>query len=169
MVTTIGIDPHKATHTAVAIDESETVLGELTVPADRAQTRTLLEWAQQVDGDGRTWAVEAAGGLGYLLAQQLVASGERVVDVPPVLASRVRVLGSGRSDKNDPNDALSGGGGCSPPAETGRGPVGRTTARFCRCWRNATSSSPVSAPRRSVGPCGVDPAQTGWNEPMALS
>jgi hypothetical protein len=30
MVTTIGIDPHKATHTAVAIDESETVLGELT-------------------------------------------------------------------------------------------------------------------------------------------
>jgi hypothetical protein len=107
MVTTIGIDPHKATHTAVAIDESESVLGELTVPADRAQTRTLLEWAQQVDGDGRVWAVEAAGGLGYLLSQQLVASGERVVDVPPVLASRVRVLGSGRSDKNDPNDALS--------------------------------------------------------------
>ena len=34
MVTTIGIDPHKATHTAVAIDEAETVLGELTVPAD---------------------------------------------------------------------------------------------------------------------------------------
>ena len=34
MVTTIGIDPHKATHTAVAIDETETVLGELTIPAD---------------------------------------------------------------------------------------------------------------------------------------
>ena len=28
MVTTIGIDPHKATHTAVAIDDDETVLGE---------------------------------------------------------------------------------------------------------------------------------------------
>ncbi len=28
-------------------------------------------------------------------------------DVPPVLASRVRVLGSGRSQKNDPNDARS--------------------------------------------------------------
>lgn len=107
MVTTIGVDPHKATHTAVAIDESEVVLGEVTVPADRTQTRTLIDWAEQVDGDGRVWAVEAAGGLGYLLSQQLVASGERVVDVPPVLASRVRVLGSGRSDKNDPNDALS--------------------------------------------------------------
>ena len=107
MVTTIGIDPHKATHTAVAIDESEVVLGEITLPADRSQTKTLIDWADRVDGGGRIWAVEAAGGLGYLLSQQLVASGERVVDVPPVLASRVRVLGSGRSDKNDPNDALS--------------------------------------------------------------
>jgi len=107
MVTTIGIDPHKATHTAVAINETETVLGELTVPADRSQTKTLLDWAQNLDGDGRVWAIEAAGGLGFLLSQQLVAHGEHVVDVPPVLASRVRLLGSGRSDKNDPNDARS--------------------------------------------------------------
>jgi Transposase/Transposase IS116/IS110/IS902 family len=91
----------------VANDESEVVLGEITLPADRSQTKTPIDWADRVDGDGRIWAVEAAGGLGYLLYQQLVASGERVVDVPPVLASRVRVLGSGRSDKNDPNDALS--------------------------------------------------------------
>jgi transposase len=107
MVTTIGIDPHKATHTAVAIDETESVLGEITLSADRYQTKTLLEWAQNLDGDGRVWAVEAAGGLGYLLSQQLVAHGEPVVDVPPVLASRVRVLSSGKSDKNDPNDARS--------------------------------------------------------------
>ena len=108
MVTTIGIDPHKATHTAVAIDESETVLSEITVPADRYQTARLLDWAGKVDGDGgRRWAVEAAGGLGHLLSQQLVARGEQVVDVPAVLASRVRVLSSGRSDKNDPNDARS--------------------------------------------------------------
>ena len=107
MVTTIGIDPHKATHTAVAINETETILGELTVPADRSQTKTLLDWAENLDGDGRVWAVEAAGGLGYLLSQQLVARGEQVVDVPPVLASRVRVLSSGKSDKNDPNDARS--------------------------------------------------------------
>jgi transposase len=107
MVTTIGIDPHKATHTAVAINETETILGEITIPADCSQTKTLLDWAQNLDGDGRLWAVEAAGGLGYLLSQQLVASGEQVVDVPPVLASRVRLLGSGRSDKNDPNDARS--------------------------------------------------------------
>jgi len=108
MVTTIGIDPHKATHTAVAIDDSETVLGELTVPADRYQIARLLDWAGNVDGDSsRVWAVESAGGLGYLLSQQLVAHGEHVIDVPAVLASRVRVLSSGKSDKNDPNDARS--------------------------------------------------------------
>ena len=107
MVTTIGIDPHKATHTAVAIDETEAVLGEITVAADRNQTARLVEWASHLDGDGRRWAVEAAGGLGYLLSQRLVTRGEPVVDVPAVLASRVRVLSSGHSDKNDPNDARS--------------------------------------------------------------
>ena len=108
MVTTIGIDPHKATHTAVAIDESEMVLGEITIDADRHQMSRLLGWADNVNGhSSRVWAVEAAGGLGYLLSQQLVARGEHVVDVPAVLASRVRVLSSGRSDKNDPNDARS--------------------------------------------------------------
>jgi len=91
----------------VAINETETVLGEVTIPADRDQTKTLLDWASGLDGDDRVWAVEAAGGLGYLLSQQPIASGEQVVDVPPVLASRVRLLGSGRSDKNDPNDARS--------------------------------------------------------------
>jgi transposase len=53
------------------------------------------------------WAVESAAGLGRLLAQQLVAAGERVIDVPPTLAARVRLLGSSKSSKNDPNDALS--------------------------------------------------------------
>ena len=105
MVTTIGIDPHKATHTAVAIDEFETVLSEFTVAAGRYQAKRLIGWASELNGDGRRWAVESAGGLGYLLAQQLVAGGEHVVDVPAVLASRVRVLSSGRSNKNDPNDA----------------------------------------------------------------
>ena len=99
----IGIDPHKATHTAVAIDGNENIVDELRVRASNVQTRLLTEWAEQFDDT--QWAVESARGLGYLLAQQLVAAGETVFDVPPTLASRVRVLGSGRSQKNDPNDA----------------------------------------------------------------
>lgn len=104
-MTMIGIDPHKQTHTAVAIDDHEVVLDEFKLRASSAQADRLREWAARFDGC--EWAVESANGLGYLLARQLVAAGETVFDVPPVLASRVRVLGSGRSQKNDPNDARS--------------------------------------------------------------
>ena len=48
-----------------------------------------------------------AGGLGYLLARQLVAAGELVLDVQPRLGARVRLLATGASNKNDPNDARS--------------------------------------------------------------
>ncbi len=103
MTIMIGIDPHKATHTAVAVDEHEVVLGEFKIRASNAQVRLLCDWADRFEG--REWAVESANGLGYLLARQLVEAGETVLDVSPMLASRVRVLGSGRSQKNDPNDA----------------------------------------------------------------
>ena len=105
MTIMIGIDPHKATHTAVAVDGNEVVLGEFKLRASRTQGQRFTEWADTL-GE-RAWAIESANGLGYLLAQQLTTAGETVFDVPPVLASRVRVLGSGRSQKNDPNDARS--------------------------------------------------------------
>ena len=38
---------------------------------------------------------------------QLVAAGEHVVDVQPKLAARVRLLATGATNKNDPNDARS--------------------------------------------------------------
>jgi transposase len=50
--------------------------------------------------------VEGASGLGHLLAQQLVAR-ERVLDVHPKLAARVRLPQAGDTKKNDPNNALS--------------------------------------------------------------
>lgn len=105
MTVIIGIDPHKSTHTAVAICGNEVELASITLRATCQQTDRLLKWAEPLGP--RTWAIESAGGLGYLLSQQLVDAGERVVDVPATLASRVRVLGSGRSNKNDANDALS--------------------------------------------------------------
>ena len=101
----IGVDPHKTSHTAVALDGNELDLGEIRVRANSTQLKRLLAWAEPF-GE-RTWAVEGAGGCGYLLSQQLVAAGETVLNVPATLAARVRVLGSGRSNKNDPNDARS--------------------------------------------------------------
>jgi transposase len=101
----IGVDPHKGSHTAVVIGVAEEPLGQLRVRACVAQAERLLAWAAA--WPERTWAVEGAGGLGHLLAQQLVAAGEQVLDVQPKLAARVRLPGSGSTDKNDPNDARS--------------------------------------------------------------
>jgi transposase len=101
----IGIDPHKGSHTAVALGTSEQLLGRVRVRACPSQAGQLVAWAQA--WPERIWAVEGAGGPGCLLAQQLVAAGERVLDVPPKLAARVRLLEAGDTNKNDPNDALS--------------------------------------------------------------
>ena len=83
----IGVDPHKASHTAVAIGRDEDQIASVKVRATRRQVEQLLCWADPFEKG--TWAIESVGGLGYLLAQQLVARGEDVVDVPATLASRV--------------------------------------------------------------------------------
>jgi transposase len=101
----IGVDPHKASHTAVTISAAEEPLGELRVRACAVQAERLLEWAAA--WPQRTWAVEGAGGLGHLLDWQLLSAGERVLDVPPKLGARVRLLAAGDTNKNDPNDARS--------------------------------------------------------------
>ena len=103
----IGIDPHKGSHTAAVIDCDEQLVGEVSVVADRRQRDRLLRWAAPFAP--RVWAVEGATGVGALLAQQLVACGESVVDVPAVLSARARLLDSGRNDKTDPHDAALGG------------------------------------------------------------
>jgi transposase len=77
----IGIDPHKGSHTALVIDGREKQLGQLRVRASSKQAEALLDWAGR--WRQRTWAIEGARGLGNLLAQQLIAAGERVLDVPP--------------------------------------------------------------------------------------
>ena len=75
MTVMIGVDPHKGSHTAVAVDGTEFNLGELRVRSGPKQLDRLLGWAASFPE--RTWAVENATGLGFLLAQQLVAAGER--------------------------------------------------------------------------------------------
>ena len=62
----IGVDPHKASHTAVAIDSDEDQLDSKKVRASRSQVEQLLVWAKPFPT--RTWAIEGADGMGYLLA-----------------------------------------------------------------------------------------------------
>jgi transposase len=101
----IGVDPHKASLAVAAVDEAT---GELLERAnfaqDRAGLRSLERWARRFPE--RRWAMENARGLGRHLAGRLAATGEAVVDVPPKLSARVRVLSSGNARKNDGLDAL---------------------------------------------------------------
>jgi hypothetical protein len=103
----IGVDPHKGSLAVAALDEAT---GELLERAgfaqNRAGLRSLERWAKRFPE--RRWAVENAGGLGRHLAGRLAGSGESVVDVPPKLSARVRLLSSfaGDARKNDELDAL---------------------------------------------------------------
>jgi transposase len=101
----IGIDPHKASHTAAVLDDHEHLVSEIRVHADRSQRDRLLTFAAEFEP--RCWAIEGATGTGALLAQQRVAVGETVLDVPPALSARVRLLDNARSDKTDAHDARS--------------------------------------------------------------
>lgn len=101
----IGIDPHKGSHTAAVLDSDEELLDELRVEAGRGQRDQLMAFAARFEP--RTWAIESATGWGALLAQQLVAAGEAVLDVPPGLSARARLLDAGSNSKTDPHDARS--------------------------------------------------------------
>jgi transposase len=101
----IGGDPHKASHTAAALDEHGQLLDRQCVPATLDGYQQLRQWAGR--WRQRCWAVEGAHGIGRALAQRLVGDGEPVLDVPAKLAARVRVLSVGHGRKSDPDDAVS--------------------------------------------------------------
>jgi transposase len=99
----IGVDPHKATNVVAAVDEQGGLVGQENFPTNRKGMRALERWANSFPE--RRWAVEGAGGIGRPLAQKLLAGGEQVVDVPPKLSAKVRVLSTGNARKNDRLDA----------------------------------------------------------------
>jgi len=96
----VGVDVHKHSLTAVAVDEVGRPVAEQTVGEGQA----LLEWAASLSEE-RLWALEDCRQLTRRLERSLVNAGERLVRVPPKLmapqrrASRVR-------GKSDPIDAL---------------------------------------------------------------
>ncbi len=101
----VGVDPHKASVALAVVDQAGGEFVECaSFPQNRAGLRSLERWAKRFPE--RRWAVENAGGLGRHLAGWLAAAGESVVDVPPKLSARVRVLSTGNARKNDELDAL---------------------------------------------------------------
>lgn len=103
---TIGIDPHKRTHTAVAVSGVGQLLSEITIDADEAGQRDLLSWAHGLDGgDERRFALEDCRHVNGRLERFLIASGEQVLRVPPKLMAGARKSARTRG-KSDAIDAL---------------------------------------------------------------
>ncbi len=100
----IGIDPHKSTHTATAVEpETNRELASIRIDATLREYRRMLAWASR--WPQRRWAIENAEGLGRHLASWLLARGEHVVDVSSAATARVRQLSRGGGRKNDRIDA----------------------------------------------------------------
>ena len=96
----IGVDVHKQSLTAVAVDEVGRAVAELTVgsPAE------LVAWSGSLDAE-RLWAVEDCRQLTGALERRVLAAGESLVRVPPKLMAPERRAGRARG-KSDPIDAL---------------------------------------------------------------
>ena len=97
----IGLDVHKQSVTAVAVDEAGRPLDEAVI---RVGSDALVGWASALSGE-RLWAVEDCRQLTRWLEQQLLGIGEDLVRVPPKLTVPERRAGRTRG-KSDPIDAL---------------------------------------------------------------
>jgi transposase len=100
----IGIDGHKRTHTAVAVDDNGAQLGVVTVAANAGGHLELLRWAEAFAE--RRFAVEDCRHLTRQLERDLLGAGEHVVRVPPKLMAGQRRAARTKG-KSDPIDALS--------------------------------------------------------------
>lgn len=99
----IGLDAHKGSHMAVAVDEAGQVCGQWAGANSTAGWHELLCWAQGL-GDERRWGIEGAWNYGRGLAQHLVSAGERVHEVNTRWTATERRRARNRS-KTDQRDA----------------------------------------------------------------
>ena len=104
---TVGIDPHKHVHVAVAVDaDGRRISRPLTVKNDALLITALLKWIRSItDGTPVTWAIEDGRGFARRLADGLLLAGHEVVWVPTRLAAAHRKLHAATGAKSDPVDA----------------------------------------------------------------
>ena len=84
MAVMLGINPYKRSYTAVALDGTDKVLGQLRVAADRRQVDRLLRFSTA--WPDHVWAVENANGLGRLLSRGPLEAGRPRCALRPLRA-----------------------------------------------------------------------------------
>jgi transposase len=103
-MTAIGIDTHKASLAACAVDELGAPLAERTFANDPVGHAALTDWIGEVAPEG-VIGIEGSASYGAALARSLFAAGASVREVPPQLSTRERGR-TRRPGKSDPSDAL---------------------------------------------------------------
>ena len=93
-----GVDTHKHTHYAAAVDDQGRLLGHQEFPATDRGYQRLLSWMRRY-GQIAAIGVESTGSFGATLTRALTKAGERVTEVnrPNRLARRM----DGKSDRLD--------------------------------------------------------------------
>lgn len=104
---TVGIDPHKHVHVAVAIGADGRPIGKpLTVKNGPQLITALLTWIRAISECGSiAWAIEDGHGFARRLADGLLLAGQEVVWVPTRLMAAHRKLHAATGSKSDPVDA----------------------------------------------------------------
>ena len=100
----VGVDTHKYTHVAVALNLVGEVLAELAITVDRAGYAQLERWARELTASGGRleFGIEGCGSYGAGLTSHLRRRGHQVLEVNRP-DRRIRHL----RGKNDPIDAES--------------------------------------------------------------
>jgi transposase len=100
----VGVDTHKATLAACAVDAVGAVVAEATFPNDPAGFAELRDWLVEL-GEVDRVGLEGSAGFGAAAARFLLAAGIAAVEVPPQLSHRERIR-TRRAGKSDAGDAL---------------------------------------------------------------
>lgn len=118
---TVGVDTHKDTHAAVALDPVGRVIGNIEIEAGLKGYRRLLDWSKALAEDLQ-FGIEGTGSFGAGLSRFLAEQGQKVIEVdrPNRKARRAK----GKSDPLDAEQAarqvMAGIAAAVPKAKDGR-------------------------------------------------
>ena len=132
----VGVDTHKGSHFAVALDRLGQLLGELVIEAGAAGYRELERWAAGFAADGcrLVFGIEGAGSYGAGLCEHLQRAGRAVVEVE---RPRRRGRRAGKSDRIDApaaaKKALAGEGLSTPRAGGARAALAALLVAYRSC------------------------------------
>ena len=151
----IGVDVHKQSVTAVAVDEAGRMLDERTVAVGSDE---LIGWASALDAE-RLWAIEDCRLLTPRLERQLLGLGEELVRVSPKLTVPSVVPAGCAGSRTRSTRSRSPGRHCA--SRTCRGPsqVSMSIARSS-CWLTIVTISSMSGDGRSRGCAGTCTSST---------